>query len=591
MASSTAEASTMHSTLIIASMALDLTGQDWTQLGHGGDPNVVSSTDLVVTVDRVLALFVVRIVALIAHRQSRKTGAYVYSDLSTTTICKTAADREIQWDDVISSELISELKAYIETILRQYNQVSYHNFEHAYHVIISANKLLDLMLHDDETSRHHQTFGLKSDPLSHLALLFSALVHDVEHQGVPNRQLVLESDNLALLYNDQSVAEQRSLAIAFAELRKECYHNLCNVLFDDVEDYRRFRKTVIDLVLATDIASPERTQVVKSKWKEAFGDKKNLSEKRVNMQILKSEGEVDPDDSSSETSTSITPESCEALEYIEVASRVTGSLSDDGMATRRRHNFLSSSETNASSVMANAAASPKGSILTPLPSHSTLKSRNRAVSSEDHLIGRGSRTRPSQAERGGTATRRFSMPTSAFDIKKAHVRLGIRRSLDLTGEMIETYIATPARTAKADSIPSASEGSVDDIADIASNSDDPDELKASVVLEQILKAADVSPNMQGWEQMEKWSGRLFFELVNSYAEGRGEDPRQGWFQNQITFMESYMLPLARRLQMMQVFGDEVGSMFGMRVEENRDRWLEQGMSVTQKWIVDSSASR
>ena len=567
----------MQSTSMIASMALDLTCQDWTQLGHGGDPNVASSTDLVVTVNRVLALFVVRIVALIAHRQSRKAGTSTYSDLSTTTICETAIEREIQWDDVIPSELMSELKSYIETILGQYNQVSYHNFEHAYHVIISANKLLDLMLHDDETKRHQKTFGLKSDPLSHLALLFSALVHDVEHQGVPNRQLVLESDSLALLYNDQSVAEQRSLAIAFAELRKECYHNLCNVMFDDVEDYRRFRKTVIDLVLTTDIASPERTQVVKSKWKEAFGDKKDLPEKRADMQMGKTAEEVDVDDSSSETSTSITPESCEGFEHVfETPPPASGSLSDDGMATTTRKGaFL---ETRAS--MASATASPKGSIPMPLSLHNYLKPRHRTVSSEDRLVGRGGRSRPLR-ERAGNAARRFSMPTGAFDIKKAHVRLGIRRSLDLTGEMIETYIA------KADSIQSASEGSIDDM---TSDSDYPDELKASVVLEQILKAADVSPNMQGWDQLEKWSGRLFFELLSSYSDGRGEDPRQGWFQNQITFMESYMLPLARRLQMMQIFGDEVGSMFGMRVEENRDRWLEEGATVTQKWIVDSSAS-
>ena len=90
-------------------------------------------------------------------------------------------------------------------------------------------------------------------------------------------------DDLAILYNDQSVAEQRSLAVAFTTLKEDKYEALRTVLFDDDdsggndkktsnnanEDFFKFRKLVIDLVLVTDIASPERTQIVKSRWKEA----------------------------------------------------------------------------------------------------------------------------------------------------------------------------------------------------------------------------------------------------------------------------------------------------------------------------------
>ena len=76
----------------------------------------------------------------------------------------------------------------------------------------------------------------------------------------------------------QSVAEQRSLFVAFDQLLKPEYTLLRSTIFDvkngkmDSDEYRRFRKIVIDLVLNTDIASPERTQLAKSKWKEAFGD-------------------------------------------------------------------------------------------------------------------------------------------------------------------------------------------------------------------------------------------------------------------------------------------------------------------------------
>ena len=54
-----------------------------------------------------------------------------------------------------------------------------------------------------------------------LAMLFFAIVHYVEHMGVPNRQLLQESHEPAILYNDQSVAEQRSLAVAFSTYMKE----------------------------------------------------------------------------------------------------------------------------------------------------------------------------------------------------------------------------------------------------------------------------------------------------------------------------------------------------------------------------------
>ena len=42
--------------------------------------------------------------------------------------------------------------------------------------------------------------------MTHLALVFSALIHDVEHQGVSNKQLVDENNPLAIKYDGKSVA-------------------------------------------------------------------------------------------------------------------------------------------------------------------------------------------------------------------------------------------------------------------------------------------------------------------------------------------------------------------------------------------------
>lgn len=115
--------------------------------------------------------------------------------------------------------------------------------------------------------------------------------------------------------------------------------------------------------------------------------------------------------------------------------------------------------------------------------------------------------------------------------------------------------------------------------------DEPDEFRALVVLETILTAADVAHNLQGWEQMVVWSGRLYLELRKSHVEGRGADPRHKWFENQIGFLESYLLPLAHRLEDTGVFGDIVGASFATIIEQNRDRWVEEGQEVVDAIIA------
>jgi 3'5'-cyclic nucleotide phosphodiesterase len=311
----------MQSNPVMAKMALMLSSQGWNILGHGNDPNIAASNDMTITVERITSLFLIRIVALVSHRNSLLPcpAAYIpkFSDLSATTICKEALERKKPWPKPITMHIIQQLRGFIRNILEKYNAVHYHSFEHAYHVTISVHKLTELMLSNshseldikiaEEVRRMHlssnkstserrlnvnptkllprKTFGLKSDPLMTLSLLFSALVHDVEHRGVPNRQLVLESHELAILYNDQSVAEQRSLAVAFSELMKPDFKELRDVIFEGTDEYHRFRKAVINTVLATDVASPERTQLVKSKWKEAFGDPSETVERKKNKEL------------------------------------------------------------------------------------------------------------------------------------------------------------------------------------------------------------------------------------------------------------------------------------------------------------------
>jgi hypothetical protein len=75
------------------------------------------------------------------------------------------------------------------------------------------------------------------------------------------------------------------------------------------------------------------------------------------------------------------------------------------------------------------------------------------------------------------------------------------------------------------------------------------------------------------------------ELRRAHVAKRGFNPEEKWFENQIGFLESYLLPLARRLEDTLVFGEQAGQIFAATVEANRDQWLTQGYEESQKIIA------
>ena len=62
---------------------------------------------------------------------------------------------------------------------------------------------------------HDHTYGITSDPIVQFGCAFSALIHDADHSGAPNAQLIKENAPVAAAYNNRSVAEQNSLALAW----------------------------------------------------------------------------------------------------------------------------------------------------------------------------------------------------------------------------------------------------------------------------------------------------------------------------------------------------------------------------------------
>ena len=82
-----------------------------------------------------------------------------------------------------------------------------------------------------------------------LALLLSAMCHDLEHPGTTNAYQVNTGSALALRYNDTSVLENHHAATAFALLSET---GLLHAL--SAHDARSFRRRVLASILATDMA-------------------------------------------------------------------------------------------------------------------------------------------------------------------------------------------------------------------------------------------------------------------------------------------------------------------------------------------------
>ena len=180
--------------------------------------------------------------------------------------------------------VVEQLRDLIKKIASMYNDNAFHNFEHASHVTASVRKLLTRIVDADDqrnsldgnipinhelkdTSGH--SYGITSDPLTQFAVVFSAVIHDVDHPGVPNTQLVKENTRMAQIYR-KSIAEQNSVELVWELLMSPAYDDLRACIYSSEEELKRFRQLVINTVMATDIVDKELQSLRKLRWEKAF---------------------------------------------------------------------------------------------------------------------------------------------------------------------------------------------------------------------------------------------------------------------------------------------------------------------------------
>jgi hypothetical protein len=144
---------------------------------------------------------------------------------------------------------------------------------------------------DSASSLHDHTYGITSDPLTQFSCVFSAIIHDLDHPGVPNSQLVKEHAQIAATYRNKSVAEQNSIDLAWNMLMEPKYAELRATIYTDTVEMKRFRKLVVNSVMATDIADKALKELRNKRWEKAFSKDEDSPARRRSANVHQSQGD------------------------------------------------------------------------------------------------------------------------------------------------------------------------------------------------------------------------------------------------------------------------------------------------------------
>lgn len=111
-------------------------------------------------------------------------------------------------------------------------------------------------------------------------------------------------------------------------------------------------------------------------------------------------------------------------------------------------------------------------------------------------------------------------------------------------------------------------------------------VKATIVIEHLIQASDVSHTMQHWHIYCKWNKRLFKEMRRAYKQGRmGADPATFWYKGEIGFFDNYIIPLAKKLKECNVFGVSSDEYLSYAVA-NREEWEQKGQQIVAELVEE-----
>lgn len=130
-------------------------------------------------------------------------------------------------------------------------------------------QLLD-RLASEESKVEHEFAHAVAEPLVQFSLVFSTLIHEIDHPGIPNSRLIEEAPELAKKYKFRSIAEQHSIAAAFDIFLSDSFVDLRNFMYKTRAEATSFRQLVVNSVMATDVLDKDMKELRNRRWEEAF---------------------------------------------------------------------------------------------------------------------------------------------------------------------------------------------------------------------------------------------------------------------------------------------------------------------------------
>lgn len=190
-----------------------------------------------------------------------------------------ALRRKVAKGSIHIPQVRDQLYEFVLEIAMSYQDVPFHNFDHASHVVMSANTLMkrvvepddiDFSKPDAEGKMHQSTYGISSDPLMRFTAMFSSLIHDCDHTGLTNQELKQTDAPVSQKYQHKSSAEQNSIVKAWDILCESRFTALRACIYTNTAELHRFRQLLVNAVISTDLADKELQQKRQSRWEAAF---------------------------------------------------------------------------------------------------------------------------------------------------------------------------------------------------------------------------------------------------------------------------------------------------------------------------------
>ena len=169
-------------------------------------------------------------VAPIWHQQDGKTPIDEVVDcISLEDFDPATSPDKLNSQTVQLSQLVEvQLRRFVTGISAQFRDNPFHGLDHGSHVCMTTRKFISRIItmtpgqqqqqgnnDDNDTTTtaarelHQRTFGISSDPLAQFAIIFAAIIHDIDHNGVTNGQLRREESSLARKYKNRCILETK----------------------------------------------------------------------------------------------------------------------------------------------------------------------------------------------------------------------------------------------------------------------------------------------------------------------------------------------------------------------------------------------